>query len=225
MSARDASALIVAGGSHAHDFAATSAALAGVLRQHDLTVDIVDEPDDAWRAMIERERPYGLLAVNGLRFRMTHARYDSLRPRWGYRTPSSADTALDRHLGAGGAVLSTHTGCICFDDWGRWGELLGRAWSWDERHPSWHPERGALTIEPTAGHGAPFEIVDEIYTDMLETGGVEVLASCNGQPVVWRRSEGISRVGVTTVGHGVDTYDNPSYRTLLDHLVDWLTGT
>jgi len=220
----DPSAVIVAGGSHAHDFAATASALAGVLRHHGMSVDIIDDPDDAWRAMTERTQPYGLLAVNGLRFRMTHARYDALRPRWGYRTPPAADAALDRHLAAGGAVLSTHTGCICFDDWDRWSALLGRKWSWDEQHLSWHPERGPLTIEPTPGNGTPFEIVDEIYTDMIAMDAVDVMASCNEQPVVWRRTQGTSRIGVTTVGHDVDTYENPSYRALLDRLVLWLAG-
>lgn len=224
MSALDASAVIVAGGSHAHDFAATAAALAGVLRDHGMSVDVIDDPDDVWRAMLEREHPYGLLVVNGLRFRMTHARYDSLRPRWGYRTPPAADAALDRHLAAGGSVLSTHTGCICFDDWDRWSTLLGRKWSWDEQHLSWHPERGPLTIEPAPGNGSSFDVVDEIYTDMIAMGVVEVLASCNEQPVVWRRTEGASRVGVTTIGHDVDTYGNTAYRAMLDRLVNWLAG-
>ncbi|MTB08124.1 MAG: ThuA domain-containing protein, partial [Actinobacteria bacterium] len=134
------SALIVAGGSHAHDFPATAQALAGVLRDHGLAVDIVDEPDDAWAAMLERPEPYGMLAVNGLRFGMTHPRYDALRDRWAYRTPPAADAALDRHLAAGSSVFSVHTGCICFDDWDRWSRVLGRQWSWDEQRLSWHPE-------------------------------------------------------------------------------------
>ena len=218
------SAVIQAGGSHAHDFAGTAQALASVLRDHGFAVDVIDDPDDVWRAMLNRPEPYDLLAVNGLRFRMSHPRYDSLRAAWGYHTPPEADAALDRHLAAGGSVLSSHTGCICFDDWDRWSALLGRKWSWDEQQLSWHPERGPLHIAPVLSIGAAFDVVDEVYTDMIEMLPVEVLARCNEQPVAWRRTEGTSRVGVTTLGHGTDTYDHRGYRALLDELLRWLTA-
>lgn len=225
MSVHERSALIIAGGSHGHDFAATAQALVEVLEQHHIAADVFDQPDDAWTAMTTRETPYGMLLVNGLRFRMTHARYDSLREQWGYRTPAAADAALDRHLAAGSSVFSVHTGCICFDDWDRWSTLLGRKWSWDEQQLSWHPERGPLTIEPEAGYGAAFDIVDEVYTDMIQTDAIEVRARCAGQPVMWTRREGASRIGVTTVGHGVDTYEHPAYRAMLDNLIDWLAAS
>lgn len=217
-----ASALILAGGSHGHDFAATAQSLAGVLASHGLAVDIIDHPDDVWRAMLDRPEPYDVLAVNGLRFRMTHERYDTMREQWAYRTPATADAALDRHLAGGGAVFSVHTGCICFDDWDRWSALLGRQWSWDEQQLSWHPERGPLHIEPTTGHGAAFDIVDEVYTDMVDLGGVNVWAHCGDQPVMWNHMVGANRVAVTTLGHGIDSYENTAYRTLLDELVTWL---
>lgn len=218
------SALIVAGGSHGHDFPATAQALAGVLGDHGLAVDIVDGPDEAWAAMLERPEPYGMLAVNGLRFAMTHPRYDAMRDRWAYRTPPAADAALDRHLAAGSSVFSVHTGCICFDDWDRWSRVLGRQWSWDEQRLSWHPELAPIAVEPAESLGDHFQIVDEVYTDMIDRSDVDVLARCNGQPVVWTRHEAASRVGVTTVGHGVDTYENDSYRRLLDGLVGWLVN-
>ena len=215
-------ALLLAGGSHGHDFAATASALANALDRFDLEVDVVDEPDAAWAALIGSEVPYSLFVVNGLRFRMQHPRYDELRERWAYTTPPAADAAMDRHLGLGRPVLCVHTGCICFDDWDRWSAILGRQWSWDEQHLSWHPERGPLTIEPAPGLGAPFEIVDEVYTDMVERGDVDVLARCAGQPVMWRLEHGTCKVGVTTVGHGPDTYANTRYLALFDELVRWL---
>jgi len=222
VSVHEPSALIIAGGSHGHDFAATALALADVLHAHGFAVDTFEQPDAAWAAMLNRAAPYDLLVVNGLRFRMTHPRYDALREQWGYRTPPQADATLDRHLAAGSSVFSVHTGCICFDDWDRWSRVLGRRWSWDEQQLSWHPERGPLTIEPVAGRGDAFDLVDEVYTDMIETEAIDVIARCSGQPVMWTRHEGASRVGVTTVGHDVDTYEHTAYRRLLDELVDWL---
>ena len=218
------SALLIAGGSHGHDFASTAQALVEVLAQHGISTDVFDQPDDAWAAMNKRATPYGMLVVNGLRFRMTHARYDALREQWGYHTPPAADEAIERHLAAGSSVFSVHTGCICFDDWDRWSRVLGRRWSWDEQKLSWHPERGPLTIEPVSVDGQVFDIVDEVYTDMIETDAIDVRARCAGQPVMWTRHEGASRVGVTTVGHGVDTYEHPAYRRMLDELIDWLAG-
>jgi type 1 glutamine amidotransferase len=64
-----------------------------------------------------------------------------------------------------------------------------------------------------------------VYTDMIETDAVNVRARCAGQPVMWTRHEGASRIGVTTVGHGVDTYEHPAYRQLLDNLIGWLTSS
>ena len=219
-----ASALILAGGSHGHDFPATARSLSALLTEHGYAVDTIDDPDDVWSAMLERPEPYDLLAVNGLRFRMTHERYDTMRAQWAYRTPRAADAAMDRHLASGGAIFSVHTGCICFDDWDRWSNLLGRRWSWDEQRMSWHPERGQLHIEPVTGHGAPFDIVDEVYTDMVDLGGVDVWARCDNQPVMWRHEVGGNRIAVTTLGHGTDSYENRAYRQLLDELVSWLAA-
>jgi len=213
-------ALLLAGGSHGHDFAATARALADVLADHGLATDIVDEPDAAWAALLEAATPYSLFVVNGLRFRMEHPRYAEMREEWAYCTPPAADAAMDRHLGLGRPVLSTHTGCICFDDWDRWSDILGRQWCWDEQRLSWHPERGPLTIEPVGGPA--FEIVDEVYTDMVERGDLDVLATCAGQPVTWQVDHGASKVGVTTLGHGTDSYENTAYRRLLDQLLDAL---
>ena len=103
---------------------------------------------------------------------MQHPRYDSMRERWQYHTPGAADVALDAHLAGGGAVLSMHTGCICFDDWDRWSRLLGRRWSWDESRMSWHPERGPLDVVlQTPGNGSRFTVIDECYTDMADIAG------------------------------------------------------
>jgi len=217
-----ASALIIAGGSHGHDFAATAQALGQVLESHGLDVHTIEHPDDAWSAMLDRPEPFDVLAVNGLRFRMTHDRYDAMREQWAYHTPPSADAALERHLSAGGSVLSVHTGCICFDDWQRWSDVLGRAWSWDEQRLSWHPELGPLRIEPTAGHGAAFDIVDEVYTDMVDLDAVDVWARCGTEPVMWCHRSGVNRVGVTTLGHNTDSYANTAYRALLDELLHWV---
>ena len=82
-----------------------------------------------------------------------------------------------------------------------------------------------LTIEPTDNSLASFELVDEVYTDMVATDAIDVRATCAGQPVMWTRCEGTNRIAVTTVGHGVDTYENSSYAAMLHPLVEWLASS
>jgi hypothetical protein len=230
-------ALILGGGSHAHDFAGNARALGTLLAEHGVEADIVDTPDEAWAALASGPTPdssYRLFAVSGLRFRMLHERYDAMRAQWRYVTPPAADAAMDRHLAAGGSVLSIHTGCICFDDWDRWSELLGRRWSWNETPPaklSWHPELGPVEVTPSGA--APFTMIDECYADMVDAGPVEVLATASipgtdparpqHQPAVWRRTAGLrNRVAVSTLGHDPGSYADPNLRRLLDGIVDWL---
>lgn len=257
-------ALILAGGSHAHDFVGNGAALAELLAELRISSDIVDTPDDAWAALMSASSDggYDLLAVPGLRFRMQHPRYDAMRDRWQYHTPPAADAALDAHLAGGGAVLSMHTGCICFDDWDRWSRLLGRRWSWDESRMSWHPERGPVQVTlQTPGNGSQFTLVDECYTDMADLAGqnsVHVWATATDltygaggstttsaaapagagrpadQPAVWTRladepgSSGpngrATRVGVCTLGHDRESYEDPHLRPLLTGLIAWLVA-
>ena len=224
-------ALILAGGSHAHDFTGNGRALAALLADHDIDATIVDTPDDAWAALSAAAADYSLFAVSGLRFRMLHERYDAMRAQWQYATPPAADTALDRHLGRGGVVLSMHTGCICFDDWPRWSALLGRRWSWADGRMSWHPELGPVEVTPA---DAPaFTMVDECYTDMVDLAPFDVLATASipgsdparphHQPAVWRRITVTgTRVAVSTLGHDHRSYADPNLRRLLDGLVDWL---
>ena len=216
-------ALVLGGGSHGHAFAATTAALVGLLERHRLSCAVVTDPDDAWREMLDAPEPFDLFAVNALRFRMEAPRYDDLRNEWRYDTPPIADDALDRHLAAGRPVLALHTACICFDDWDRWSVVLGRQWSWDAPAPSWHPELGPLDITPVGGDA--FTIVDERYTDLVDRAAVEPVATCDDQVVAWRHTHGASRVAVDALGHGIGSYHHPAHGALLDGLVAWLLAS
>jgi uncharacterized protein len=131
-----------------------------------------------------------------------------------------ADTALDRHLAHGGAVLAMHTSIICFDDWPRWSHVLGRQWSWNPDALSWHPDLGTITVEPIGGE--PFEVTDERYTDLIDLAGYVPLATCDGEVVAWSRNEGNSRIAVDTLGHAPSTYRHAVHAILLDQLIGWL---
>jgi uncharacterized protein len=211
-------ALVLGGGSHGHEFEATTAALVATLTRHGLAPTVVTEPDDAWQALAVND--FDLFAVNALRFRMKHERYDHLREKWRYDTPGLADEALERHLAHGGAILAMHTSIICFDDFPLWSETLGRRWSWEPDALSWHPDLGPITIDPVGS--AAFSVTDERYTDLIDLAAFEPLATCDGEVIAWRRQQGSSRIGVDTLGHDVEGYSHPAHAALLDSIVDWL---
>src|SRR5262245_21790174 len=110
-------ALLLSGGV-GHDFAATSAIVAGILDVAGIRTAIVHDPGDAF-ACLEARRPR-LFVVNALRWRMRADRYAPQRDEWATLTPPGADAALATHLAGGGGVLALHTACICFDDWPAW---------------------------------------------------------------------------------------------------------
>jgi hypothetical protein len=211
-------ALVLGGGSHGHAFEATTAALVRVLEAHDLSCVVVTEPDNAWRAL--SDTPFDLFAVNALRFRMEAPKYDQLRDEWRYDTPPMADDALDRHLDAGRPILAMHTSCICFDDWDRWSDVLGRQWSWASDAMSWHPDLGPIEVKPA--NGDPFTITDERYTDLINRTDIETMATCDGESIIWRLMHGKSRVAVDTLGHSVTSYRNEAHAALLHDLVTWV---
>jgi uncharacterized protein len=222
-------ALVLTGGpDHAHDFAASGAALAAVVAGAGLDVAVVDHPDDA-------AAPLGaggidVLVVNALRWRMLGERYDPWRERWGYETPRSTRRAITDFVAAGGGLVGSHTASICFDDWPGWGEVLGGAWDWER---SSHPPLGPAEVRVTAAHpvvgGLPatFTVVDEVYGDQRLEPGIEVLAVARrtpddtDQPVVWAHQFGSGRVVYEGFGHDDTSLQQPELVRLLQQAVRW----
>ena len=79
--------VLLAGGSpHAHDFAATGAALTELITSHGHEVRLFNDPDLAAEAL---ESGPGALVVDGLWWQMDGEAYDRWRPDHGY-SPSAA---------------------------------------------------------------------------------------------------------------------------------------
>lgn len=211
--------LILSGGV-AHDFPATSAALAGVLAEIGIESEITEDVAGALAA----PPPVDLITVNAFRWRMDGDDFAQERDRWRFETPGSMRETLTAHLARGGGLLAVHTASICFDDWPEWAEILGCAWRWGK---SYHPPIGPARVRLGGGHPivdglSGFAVIDEVYTDLDVLPDVEPLAYCDDQPLLWARSVAGGRVVYDALGHDTRSYENPVRRALLQRAARWL---
>lgn len=222
--------LVVAGGSpHAHDFAATGAALVETFTDLGHTVGLVGDPDTAAVALESPEVPDALV-VDGLWWRMLGGAYDRWRDDHAYSPPASTRDALRSFVGDGGGLLALHTAPICFDDWPEWGDVVGGSWEWGV---STHPPAGPVRVHVVADHpvvdGLPaeFELHDEVYGDM-RVRDVEVLAVARrsdadaDQPVLWAHHYGHGRVVFDGFGHDTGSLRDATHRRLLEQSLAWV---
>ena len=94
------SALLLTGGpDYAHDFHASSSALAEVLAGAGVECTVVHHPDEA-AALLPGH--YRMLVIDALRWRMLGARYDAMRAEWGYHTPAATRDAITAFVASGG---------------------------------------------------------------------------------------------------------------------------
>ena len=133
-----------------------------------------------------------------------------------------------QELERGGALLGIHTASICFSDWPEWSSLLGGRWVWGN---SWHPPPEAITVTPNEdgalAHLPPFEVQDELYSDLLLEPGAQVLAHglCatvpTPQPIVWSHTVGAGRVIYDALGHDSQSIYHSPHAQLLCETVKW----
>lgn len=224
------SVVVLTGGpEYAHDFVASSAAIAQVLRCDGHTVAVVDHPD----AVAEVLAAAQVLVVNALWWRMLGERYDHLRDTWGYHTSDATRHAIESFVRAGGGLVGSHTASICFDDWPEWGDVLGGAWQWGcSSHPAAGPVHAEVT-EGASGHpvmnGVPvLDLVDEVYGDQSLRPATRVLMTARrtpddrDQPVVWAASYGAGRVVYDGFGHDAASLLDAQHQRLLRNAVRWV---
>lgn len=225
--------VVLAGGSpHAHDFAASGAALADLAASLGHRVEVAEHPDQA-AAMLTREGTgVDALAVLGLWWRMEGPAYDRWRDAYAYHTPSSTRQAVGDFVYHGGGLLALHSAPICFDDWPGWGDIVGGSWRWGV---SSHPPAGPVSAHVVGDHpvvaGLPerIDLDDEVYGDLAVDDAVEVLAVArrhsgdDPQPVVWTHSFGSGRVVFDGFGHDARSICDPHHARLVGQALSWIT--
>lgn len=230
---------LVLSGGPAHDFDATSLALADLLAPDGFESVLVTDPDEALallRAAEDLETPpIDLLTVNALRWRMEADRYAPLRSEQAYALSAPDAALLGRYVSSGGGLLALHAAVICFDASPVWHQLCGASWNWSS---SAHPPVGPAQVSVTAhGRSHPlteglddFTITDEVYGFLDEAEEVEelglepLLSGAHGgrdHPLLWTREIGRGRVVTDLLGHGPPSLQHPSHRTILARAATW----
>lgn len=225
-------ALLFTGGIF-HDFDRMAAAVAGILATTGMSVEIVTQPADLVAGLARG--PADLVVVQGLRWRMLgNEKYDPYRDEWAYSTGPDLVAALTAHAAHGGGLLCLHTGCISFDDWSGWRDLIGGGWVWGQ---SFHvPGLEAVHVRTVKEHVVtagvkPFTVTDEHYRALTIDPQSVVLAEAtagagDSYPVAWALGRGgrHGRAVTITTGHDVASITQPDHARLLRQAAQWAVG-
>jgi hypothetical protein len=203
-----------------HPFAATSEALAGLLREAGFGVDMADDVDTALAGLAASGLP-DLLVVNvGL-------------PRDGRPSPGTPDASagLRRWLADGRPLLVSHVSSTSFLDSPEWPDALGGRWV---RGRSMHPDYGpaAVHVLPESGalvKGIPdFELPDERYSYLQTAAAITVHATHTHEglehPLMWSMDRMPGRTFYDALGHDAASYQSPEHRELMLRAIAWLAA-
>jgi uncharacterized protein len=145
--------------------------------------------------------------------------------------------AFEAYVAAGRPLLANHIGIGSYDDWPRFGELIGLRWNFGI---SGHPPIQVFPVRvlPT-GHAlvrdvADYTIYDELYynleikPELPATVHATATWEDRPQPMVVSaeggRIAGASRVVYLANGHNMRAYESPAFRRLWLNAIDWLLG-
>lgn len=215
-----------------HPYAETSGELAGIAREAGFDVRVVPGPLEGL-AELDRLGPEAhrvrVLIVNagdpegpGLDGRVADEPADA-------ELVAAATAGFDDALRHGVGILAVHSAASTLRELPAYGEALGGRWEPDR---SWHPPIGPAAVRLVRGHpvaaDAPheFTLVDERYTGLVLTGGIEPVAEHEEggarHPLVWARGLGRSRLVYSALGHDARSYASPEHRALLGRALAWV---
>ncbi|WP_082513660.1 MULTISPECIES: ThuA domain-containing protein [unclassified Leifsonia] len=194
-----------------HPFAETSQRLADVLAPLG-EVSVRDDVEAALAALTATDARPDLLVLN-------ISRTEGVE----HSAPSApAREGLLAYLGDGRPLLAVHSAARSFADWPDWSSILGGHW---EDGRTFHPERGAAHIVPTAlagellGRTQPFDTIDERYTALVVEPRARPLAmhehDGSEHPLAWYARFGDAEVIYSALGHDVEAYEAPDAVALL----------
>ncbi len=142
--------------------------------------------------------------------------------------------AFEKYVASGRPIIAHHGAIASYDDWTRFGELVGFAWIWGKTNHS--PVGDYLVRSLPTGHPiiagvGDFRIHDELYYDIAITPGLSVTnhaeAEFNGKrlPMVMTatggRVAGAGKVAYLANGHDLKAFDSSAMKTLWTNAVGW----
>ncbi len=211
-------------GGVAHDYAATSAMLASILCEAGITSEI---HEDLEAVEDGRLLSFDTLTLNCARW--TCEQTPEWRDEWHFELSGAAREGLVDFLRRSKGLLALHCATICFDDWPEYRKILGASWEWDHSgHGPYQEHKMHMRnkTHPITAGMADFLLMDELYTDpeIFDTVDPLMVAEWEGktQPMLWVREYETSRVCYCAPGHGIETFENPSYQELLRRCALWV---
>ena len=198
-----------------HPFAATSSAVAEILRAAGW---VVDESTEVESALATIGDDVDLLVTNiG---RPTDDDSDAT---------NRAGDGLARFANRGGSVLALHSSLNAFAANPVWGQLLGARWV---PGVSMHPPQSVARIHVDGSSDViaglkDFDVDDELYTQLVFEADVVPLLTYEFDdgihPLAWQREHDGSRIVVDALGHGPESWASAGHRQFLERCLDWLT--
>ena len=150
--------------------------------------------------------------------------YHPLQPR--------QQAAFEAYVASGRPVIAHHGGIASYDDWPRYGELLGFTWVWGE---TTHSPLGEYTVNikpvahPIVAGVSDYTLIDELYYNVQVTPGLEteVLATAewegSARPMIvvgqGGRVEGAGRTLYLANGHDLHAFAAPALRRIWQNAV------
>lgn len=216
-------ALILSGGV-AHPYAQTSQQLKQILEPAGIQSLITENLDILASPKL---KDFDIVALNCVWW--TCDQTPSWRDKWHYELSEVNRLGLLNHLRSGKGLLALHAATICFDDWPEYRKILGAWWEWGKSgHGPYQEHRMKVRLDahPIVAGMGDFSIIDELYTYPQITDAIEPLISGEWDkvehPMLWVRSYEKARVCYCALGHGVETFENGTFQTLLQRSALWV---
>lgn len=143
--------------------------------------------------------------------------------------------AFERFVRAGRPVLAFHGGIASFDEWPRYGELLGFTWVWGTtNHSPVQDHRVHLlpTRHPIVNGLRDYTIHDELYYDVKLTPGLDVQVHAEApwdgaaRPMIMTavggRVAGAGKTAYLANGHDMKAFECPAMPQLWRNTINWL---
>jgi type 1 glutamine amidotransferase len=142
--------------------------------------------------------------------------------------------AFEKYVASGKPLLAHHGAIASYDDWPRFGELIGFAWRWEITTHS--PEGEYIVQIADINHAVTrevndFTLWDELYYHVQTADApIQVLASAQwdgeARPMVsvldGGRVEGAGRSAYLANGHDLRAFEAPAMKQLWCNAVQWL---
>lgn len=137
----------------------------------------------------------------------------------------------------GVGLVAMHHALVSYQRWPDYERIIGGRWVETPQKggdptqaPSGFEHDVDFRVRVVPGHAVTagvedFDIHDEIYWGYRVGADVTPLATTthpkSGNPLVWARMEGKSRVVYLQLGHGASAYGHPAYRRLVANSILW----